>query len=78
MTLFDNLYLKEFLLFIQTFQMALGTLIMLDAGAKIQYICPLLRGEALRQLGMLFAEVGRTTSENVKYIILGLGTYFTC
>ena len=35
----------------------------------------LVRVEALRQLDMLSAEVGNTTSENLKSIILDLGTY---
>ena len=33
-------------------------------------------GGALLQLDILSAEVGSTTSENLKSIILGLGTYF--
>ena len=46
------------------------------SGAKIQYLCKLLCGEDLRQLDTLFAELGSTTSENLKSIILGLGAYF--
>ena len=35
----------------------------------------LLRGEALHQLDMLYAEVGSTTTDHLNLIILGLGTY---
>ena len=37
----------------------------LAAGAKIQYLCMLVRGKALRQLNTLSTEVGSTTSENL-------------
>ena len=47
----------------------------LAADVKIQYLCTLVRGEALRQLDTLSVEVRSTNSENLKYIILGLGTY---
>ena len=47
---------------------------MIYAGAKIQYLCIILRGEALRQLETLHVEVGSTTIENLNIIILGLGT----
>ena len=36
----------------------------------------LVRGEGLRHFYMLSSEVGSATSENLKYNILGLGTYF--
>ena len=45
------------------------------ASAKIQYLRMLVYGEALRQFDMLSAEVGSTTSENLKFIILGLYMY---
>ena len=50
---------------------------MIYAGAKIQYLCIILRGEALRQLETLHVEVGSTTIENLNPIILGLGTKFS-
>ena len=46
------------------------------AGANIQYIRTLLRGEALRQFDTLSADVGSDTPEKCMSIILGLGTYF--
>ena len=36
----------------------------------------MVRGEALIQIDTLSAEVGSTTPEKLKSIILGLGTYF--
>ena len=49
-----------------------GTLV---AGAKIQYLCKLVCGELFHQLDTFSADVGSTTLENLKSIILGLGTY---
>ena len=54
--------------------MNLEASVMLAAGAKIQYLSTLVRGKALHKLDMLFAEVGNTTSDHLKFIILGLGT----
>ena len=64
---------RSFLLFINNFNMTLKALVMLVASENIQYLCTLVRGEALRQLYMLSDEVGITTSENLKSIILSLG-----
>ena len=50
----------------------------LAAGAKIQYLRTKVRGEALRQIETFSVEVGSTTSEHLKLIILCLGTYFSC
>ena len=50
---------------------------MIYAGAKIQYLCIILRGEELHQLETLYVEVGSTTIENLNPIILGLGTKFS-
>ena len=55
--------------------MTIEASVMLITGAKIQYICTLVHGEALRQINKLSAEVGNTTSEILKSIILGLGMY---
>ena len=49
---------------------------MLAANKNIQYLHILVRGEVLHQFDTLSSEVGFTNSENLKNIILGLGTYF--
>ena len=76
MDLFDNRDTEEFLLFIRNFKMTIEASGMLADGAKIQYICTLVRGKALCQIDTLSDELGSTNSEHLKYIILGLGTYF--
>ena len=76
MALFDNGDTEEFLLFIGIFNMTLEASGMLMGSANIQYLRKLVRGEVLRQFYPLSTEVGTTTSENLKSIILGLGTYF--
>ena len=73
-----KIYLEEVFLFIQNSQMTLkesGTLVVV--ASKIQYICSLVCGKALRQIDTLYIEVGSTTLNNLKLIILGLGTYFS-
>ena len=76
MALFDNGYPEEFLLFIGNFQMTLEASATIASAANIHYLCTLVRGEALVHIDMLSAEVVSTTSEHLKSIILGLGTYF--
>ena len=78
MTLFENSEPEEFLFFIQHFQMTLELAVTLTDSADIKYICTLLRGEALRQLGTFYIEVGSTTISYLNRIILGLGTNFPC
>ena len=56
--------------------MTLKALGILVDGRNIQYLCTLVRGEGLHQLDTLSSEVRRTTSEQLKYIILVLGSYF--
>ena len=75
MALFDNDKPKEFLLLIWNFNITIKALVMLKVGANIQYLCMIVRVEALRQFGMFFAEVGSATPENLPFIILGLGKY---
>ena len=48
----------------------------LKSGAKIQYLCTLVPGEALRQFDTFFAEIGSANPENLTSIILGLYMYF--
>ena len=55
--LFDNGEPEELFLFIHNFHMNLETSGTLTAGAKIQYICMLVRVKALSQLGKLSVEV---------------------
>ena len=76
MCLFDNGNPEEFLLFIHNFQMTLGASVALTAGAKIPYLSTLVCGEYLYQIDMFSAQVGSTTSEHLKSIILVLVTYF--
>ena len=66
MTLFDNVKPEEFLLFVRYFQMTLEASGMLAAGANIQYLLMVVRGEALHQLDTLSDEVRINTSENFK------------
>ena len=48
----------------------------LDMGAKIQYLCMLVRGEALRKFDSLSSDVEIKETLNVEYIIKGLELYF--
>ena len=75
MNLFDNGDPEEFLLFIINLNVTLDASVTLVASANIQYFCKMVCGEALHHFDMLSSEVGITTSENLKSIILGLGTY---
>ena len=74
MALFDNGKTEEFLLFIRNFNMTLETSVTLKSGENIQYLCTLVRGEALYQLNTFSAKVGSATPENLKYNILVLST----
>ena len=47
------------------------------SSGKIQYLCTMVRGEALHQFDTLPDEVGSTTLEISKNIIVGLGTKLT-
>ena len=74
MVLFDNGDPEELFLFIRNFNNTLKASGTLLDGAKIQYLCTLLCGEALQKFDTFYAEVGSMTSENLKSDILGLGT----
>ena len=78
MAIFDNGDLEKFLLFISNFNINSEASGVLVDNTKIQYLCTLLLGEVLSQFDMLYSEIGSTTSEKLKSIILGLGTYFSC
>ena len=76
MALFDNGDPEEFLLFIHNFNMTLAASGMLESVSKIQYLRTLLHGETLHQFETFYDEVGSDIPEKLKYIVLGLGTYF--
>ena len=76
MSLFDFGKPEEFLLFIRNFNMTLETIETLYMEPKIQYLCTLVRGEALRQFDLLSADVENTETLNVDYYIKGLALYF--
>ena len=61
MALLDNGESEEFLLFIRNFDRTLKAPETLADGAKINYLCMLVCGKALRQLDMLSVEVGSIT-----------------
>ena len=75
MYLFDNGDREEFLLFVRNFNMTLAASGTLEAGAKIKYLCNLVRGDALRQFDLLSADVESTQTINVDEIIKGLAQY---
>ena len=74
MSFFDNCDMEEFLLFISNSNMNLEASGVIVDSTKIHHLCTLVHGEVLRQFDTLYADVGSTTSENLKYIILGLST----
>ena len=76
LALFDNGDPEEFLLFIRNFNMTIDASEKIVPSAKIKYFCMLVHEEDLCRFDMFSTEVGSTTSENLKSIILGLGTYF--
>ena len=74
MDLFDNGDPEAIFLFVWNFQMTLEESVTLAAGAKIRYLHTLVRGKKLIQLDTLSVEVVSTALDNLKLIILGLGT----
>ena len=77
MSLFENVEPEEFLLVVRKFNMTFGASGMLEAGAKIQYLGTLFRGESLRQFDSLSANVQIMQTLNVDDIIKGLAQYFS-
>ena len=76
MALFNNGDQEELFFKIKNFNInikASGTLV---ASVNIQCLSMLVHEEAFHKFYMFSAEVGSTTSENLKSINLGLGTYF--
>ena len=72
MCLFDNFKPEEFLLLFCNFNMTLAASGILEAGVKYQYLCNLLRGEALRQFEVFSDDVESTQTLNFDDIIKGL------
>ena len=60
MSLFDHVDPEDLLLFVRNFNMTLAASVTLDTDAKVQYLCTLVRGEALRQLDWLSTDVEST------------------
>ena len=54
--------------------MTLEASVMLVDSTYIQYLCTLVRVQALHHFDNLYDELGSTNLENLKNIILGLGT----
>ena len=52
--------------------------VMLEMGPKIQYICTLVREEALYKFYSLSADVEDVNYINMETVILGLASYFPC
>ena len=78
MSLFDHGKPEEFVLFVQSFQMNLAAIGMLETEAKVNYLCKLVCGGALCQFDLLYADVENTdTFLTVDYIPKGLAWYFT-
>ena len=77
MSLFDHGHPEEFILFVQNFEMNLADTGTLEMEAKVQYLCTLLFGEALRQFYSLYIDVKNTeTYLYVDYLLKGLAWYF--
>ena len=63
--LFYNSNLDEFLLFIRNFKITIKASRTIAAGAKIYFLCMLVRGEELRQIDTFYLEVGSTTPKHL-------------
>ena len=73
MYLFYQANPEEFLLFIRNFQMTLVSTGTLETEEKVQYICTLVHGEALRQFYLLSADMKNIeTPLYVDYLLKGL------
>ena len=56
--------------------MNLATTGTLDMDVEIQYFCTLVRGKALPQFALLYADVENTETLNVDYDVKSLALYF--
>ena len=75
MSLFENSDPEEFLLFVRNFNINLAASGILEAGAKIQYLCTRVHLRSLRHFDSLFSDVESTQTINVEDIIKGLAQY---
>ena len=78
MSLFDNGNTEELFVLICNFNMNLEASVNLNACAKIQNLCGLVRGEALRQLDVFPAVVESASPEALTSIILVWVHTFSC
>ena len=76
MALFKIGELEEFLLFVCNFNMTLTASKTLKTAAKAQYLCMIIRVEALRQFYSLSSDMEDMEPLTVESIILELGAYF--
>ena len=76
MSLFDNGDPEEFLLFVHNSNTTLAESGKLDSDANFQYLCTIVRREALRQFDLLSADVEPTETLDTDCIIRGLAQYF--
>ena len=73
MSLFDHGETKEFLLFLQKFQITLSATGTIETEAKVQYIRMLVRAEALRLFDLVSFDAKNTeTLLDVDYLLKGL------
>ena len=75
MTFFNNSDPEEFLLFVINFTMSIQDLGILTASAKLQYLCTLLCGEALRKFDTFYDQLGSTNTAHVSRIVLDVDMY---
>ena len=76
-SLFDHGEPEDFLLFFRNFQINLAATGTLETEDKVQYLRKLVRGEALRQFDLLYADVKNTeTPLGVDDLLKGLAWYF--
>ena len=76
MSLFDHDKPEKFLLFVKNFNTTLPEIGTLNMDAKIQYLCTLVYGEALRYFDLLSADMGNTETLKLDYYIKGLELYY--
>ena len=77
-SLFEHGDPETFLLFIRDFNINLTAIETLEVGAKIWYLCTLVRGEALLQFDLLSADVENTETLNVDNYIKFSVVFFSC
>ena len=77
MYLFGHDKPEEFLLFVHNLNTTLADTGTTGMDVNIQYLCTLVRGEALRQCDLLNTDLENTETLNVDYYIKGLVLYFT-